>query len=228
MSLYEAIFTRRSVRSYTAEPLDTEVLATVEKLLEETEQIPGQHARFEIVTAEAISGTKAPYAVLAFCEDSDAAFANVGYVLHKADLHLQSIGIGSGWTGMAKPKAKLDGFCIALAFGNTDAPERSGEADFKRLPLEEISDADNTVAQAARLAPSAINSQPWKLHFEEGKVVVRYFGRGLTKRMLKKTNKIDVGIIARQIQVALEHEGKTVSSITAHSDGKNFEIGLSY
>jgi hypothetical protein len=129
---------------------------------------------------------------------------------------------------MAKPKKKSLNFCIALVFGKTDEPERSGEVDFKRLPMGEISDADNIVARVARLAPSAMNSQPWKLHFEDGKVIVRYFGRGLTKRMLRKTNKIDVGIVSRNIRVALEHEGETVDSITVKSDGKNFEIELHY
>jgi hypothetical protein len=228
MTPYEAIFRRRSVRSYTAEPLDADTLAALKSLLAQTEQLPEQNARFEIVTADALNGTKASYAILAFCDDSDVAYANVGYVLQKVDLYLQSIGLGSGWTGMAQPKEKLQDFCIALVFGKANQPERAGAADFKRLPIAKISNADNAIAQAARLAPSAINSQPWQLHFEEGKVTVSYLGRGLTKRMLKKTNKIDVGIIARHIEVALAHEGTPISSIAPKSEGDTLKIELSY
>jgi hypothetical protein len=153
----------------------------------------------------------------------------VGYVLQNVDLYLQSIGIGSVWLGMAKPNEPEQGYCILLAFGRTGIPLRSGADEFKRLPMSYISDSNNAVAEAARLAPSAMNSQPWKLRFEEGRVVIQYFGRGPMKLMLrKKLNKIDLGIVIRHVEVALLHEGKTIHAITPKSTGKFFGIEVEY
>jgi hypothetical protein len=190
----------------------------------------GQSARFEIVSADKVhGGTHAPHYILAYCNDSDSAYANVGYVLQNVDLYLQSIGLGSIWLGMAKPNEAERDYCILLAFGKTDVPMRKAEGEFERLLLSEISDQDNPAARAARLAPSAMNSQPWKLHFESGKVVIRYFGRGLMKLILgKKLSKIDLGIVTRHVETALRHEGKTNLSITPKTSGKTFEIEIAY
>jgi hypothetical protein len=229
MTLYETIFTRRSVRKFDSTPLAAEVLDDIRAFIGATAQIGGETAKFEIVQAEEVGNKSAPHYILAFCEERDGAFANVGYVLAKADLYIQSVGLGSCWLGTAKPKTKNENFCILLAFGKTDAPPRKDTAEFKRLSLSEISGADNEIANAARLAPSAMNSQPWKLRFEEGKVVIKYFGRGMMKAILaKKMNKIDVGIITRYTVEALRNQGKTIKSLTPHTAGKDFEIEIIY
>jgi hypothetical protein len=231
MTLYEMIDLRRSVRRYEDDPPSDRVVRQIEHFIENTEQLPGQNAWFEVVASEAVNTSVGAYSVLAYCEEGDAAYVNVGYVLQKVDLYIQSLGLGSLWLGGGKPKEKKDDFCILLAFGQTDVPLRIGASVFRRLPLEKISDTDNEVARAARLAPSAQNSQPWALRFEQDKVIVRYVGRGIFKHVLwKKLNKIDLGIVTRHIELALQNERKTVRSITIQSDGtsKNFEIEIQY
>jgi hypothetical protein len=74
-----------------------------------------------------------------------------------------------------------------------------------------------------------MNSQPWKLEFEDGKVVIKDFGRGLLRVMLRnKLNKIDIGIAARHAVIALEHEGKKITSILPKVTEKEFEVEISY
>ena len=227
--LYETIFKRRAVRKYDMTPLDTETLAAIRRLLDETEQMSEQNARFEIVSADNVKSATAPYYIMSYCKPGDAEYANVGYVLEKADLYIQSLGLGALWLGMAKPKEDESDFCIMLAFGKSDVPFRTKEQEFNRLPVSEISTDDNTIAQAARLAPSACNSQPWKLHFEDGCVTVRYFGRGLMKIILKsKMNKVDIGIVTRHIVTALEHEGKMITAVTAKTVNKTPEVEIKF
>jgi hypothetical protein len=229
MTLYETIFARRAVRKFDMTPLAGEILDDIIKFIKATKHINGQDAQFEIAAAGAVSGQSAPHYILAFCEEQDQGFANVGYVLAKTDLYMQSIGLGTCWLGMAKPKANNEKFCILLAFGKTNVPVRKGAEEFKRLPVSEISDADNEIAQAARLAPSAMNSQPWKLHFEDNKIIIRYFGRGMMKAMLKKKmSKIDAGIVTRYTAIALEKAGKQIQSITPHTSGNDFDIEILY
>ncbi|MDR0877210.1 MAG: hypothetical protein LBN21_04095 [Treponema sp.] len=228
MTLYEAIFMRRSVKKYDMTPLGNEVLEGIKKFLASINQLDGQKVQFEVVSADAVKNAYAPHYIFSYCEESDAAFANVGYVLQKADLYIQSIGLGSWWIGMPKPKEKKQNFCIMLGFGKTAVPQRKGEQDFNRLPINEITDVDNQIAKAVRLAPSAVNSQPWKLHFENGKVIINYFGRGIMKTLLKKLNKLDVGIATRHIEVALLNEGKEIKSITPMGKGNDFKIEIVY
>lgn len=229
MTLYETIYTRRQVRKFIASPLEKRMLDNVLIFVSETEQLAGQQAKFKIVSAEAVSGGSAPHYLLSYCEDNSAAYANVGYVLQKADLYIQSIGLGSGWFMGVQPKEKSDNHCITLAFGSTDIPLRNDADEFKRLSIDKISPIDNEVARAVRLAPSAMNSQPWKLEFADGKVIIKDFGRGVVRVMLRnKLNKIDIGIAARHAVIALEQEGKKVTGIIPKSSGKEFEIEISY
>jgi nitroreductase len=229
MTLYETIFTRRAVRKYEMELLDQKTFAALDTFIATISQMRGQQARLEVVTADKVNDKTAPYYILAYCKETAEEYANVGFTLQAVDLYLQSTGLGSGWLNSAKPKVDAEDFCIGFAFGKTSVPPRKGAADFKRLELSEISEEENAVAKAVRLAPSAINTQPWKLQFEKDKVVLHQHGRGLARAMLKKKfNKIDLGIAARHAVVALHHEGKQVKSVIPKTTDKEFTITVSY
>jgi hypothetical protein len=189
------------------------------------EQLYGQEAEFRVVP-----GKKAPYAVLAYCEDSLEAYINVGYCLQEVDLYIQSLGLGSLWYGSKSPtRNRKDGYCITLAFGNSGVPFRKGEEDFKRVGVNEMSNIDNAVARAVRVAPSARNSQPWELTCEEGRILIYYRGRGLFQGMLKKKmNKIDIGIATKCAEIALARYGETVKEVAVTGDDNVFGTRISY
>ncbi|MDR0850434.1 MAG: nitroreductase [Christensenellaceae bacterium] len=229
--LYEAIFIRRSVRKYNQTALDEKTLADIKNFLNNTKQIGGCEACFEFVESGTVGNGKAPHYILAYCKNEAAEYINVGYTLQNVDLYLQSKGLGSVWLGMAKPKdtGKREDYCIMLAFGKTNVPPRKGAGDFKRLKVSEISNENNAVAEAARLAPSAMNTQPYKLNFESGKITVEYFGRGIMKAIIKKRmGKIDMGIVMRHIQVALENQGKAVTNINIKKESKKLYVEILY
>lgn len=231
MSLYETIFKRRSVRKYDKELLDEKTLDAIKNFVINTKQIEGCQASFKFVTSDIARKGKAPHYILAYCKNQPAEYINVGYILQNADLYIQSLGFGSCWLGMAKPDDanKSEDYCIMLAFGKTDVPQRIGVDDFKRLKISEMSNESNSIAEAARVAPSAVNTQPWKLNFEEGKVFVEYFGRGPLKAIIKKRmGKIDLGIVTRHIQVAIENEGKVVFKINVIEKDKNLYVEILY
>ncbi|MDR3337622.1 MAG: hypothetical protein LBT16_10500 [Treponema sp.] len=228
MTLYETIFTRRSVRQYDKAPLDSTALSTVREVLDNAKQLPGQSARFDILTANFLKRCPAPQAILAFADNGAISSLNIGYTLQGVDLYLQSIGLGSVWLGSAKPAANPKDYRIILAFGKTEAPIRAGEREFKRKAVSEISNEDNAIANAARLAPSAVNFQPWKLHFTSDKVTVQSNSRGIGKLLMANFQKIDLGIVLKHIELAIEHEGKSVTAITPKEDSKTFSVEVSY
>ena len=228
MALYETIFTRRSVRQYDSTPLDAAELERIQSYISDVKQLPGQTARFEMVEDDKYKGGMAPHAILAYSEKTDAALVNVGYALQELDLWLQSIGYGSIWCGMASVKESSPDYRILLGFGKTSVPLRSGESDFKRKKLADMSSEDNAIARAARVAPSAVNFQPWKLVFSENKVLIHANVRGIGKVIPGKLYLYDLGIVTKHAQLALEHEGKTITSITFSGEGKKSLVTVNY
>ena len=228
MTLYETIFTRRSVRSYENGAMPDSELRALRDFIDGTNRLEGAAGRFEVVGRDAVRAM-APHYALAYCDGSDAELANVGFVLENADLYLQSRGFGSLFLGMQKPVGGAgQGFEIMLAFGKTSVPARAGEGDFDRLPVGEVSGQDNAVARAARLAPSAMNSQPWRFEFGEGRVSIMYKGRGLKKLILRRLNKIDLGIAARCAELALLDEGRSVTAVRAVNEGKELGVRIEF
>ncbi|GHU77976.1 nitroreductase [Clostridia bacterium] len=228
MTVYETIFTRRSVRQYDQSPMTAAELAVVEAALNSEKQLLGQTGKFSLVNADHLKGSSTPHAILAHGEDTALAMCNLGYVLASLDLQLQSRGYGSIIMGMAKPLKPAPDYRILLALGKTGVPSRKSESEFKRKAVLEISNEDNAIVRAARLAPSAVNFQPWKLHFTTGKVTVQSNGRGIGKLLMGKMQKIDLGIILKYVELALEHEGKTVRSITPKGNDKDFSVEVMY
>jgi nitroreductase len=228
MTLYETIFARRSVRQYDKALLGAVTLNKIKSYADTAKQLPGQSARFEIADSGKLKGGHAPYAILAFSGDNDAALVNIGYTLQGVDLYLQSAGYGSVWCGMASPKEPAPGYRILLGFGKTDVPMRGGESDFKRKKITEISDTDNAVARAVRIAPSAVNFQPWKLSFSDGTVTLSANIRGIGKILPGKLYLYDIGIALKHVELALEHEGKTVTAFSFNGGGKDFSVKVQY
>jgi hypothetical protein len=209
-------------------PLDDSTRSEIQSHLDGITQLPGQSARFEIVSNEKLKGGFAPYAILAFAERSEEACVNVGYALQGVDLWLQSKGIGSIWCGMATPLDKNSDYRILLGFGNTSVPMRTGEQDFKRKALAEIGDTDNAIVRAARLAPSAVNFQPWYLSVAEGQVEARVNVRGISKVLPGKLWLFDIGIVLKHIEVALIHEGRSITELSVRGIGKRLSALAKY
>ena len=228
MTLYEAIFARRSVRQYDKSALDAAALSEIEDYVGAVKQLPGQTATFEIVDGTKLKGGIAPYAILAQADDSSAAFVNIGYTLQSVDLWLQSKAYGSVWCGMAKPQEPKQDYRILLGFGQTSLPLRRGEEDFKRKKLSEISDTDNAIARAVRVAPSAVNFQPWRLSFADGKVIVTANVRGVGKLLPGRLFLFDIGIALRHVEVALGQEGHAVTAFEFKGDDRDLTVELTY
>jgi hypothetical protein len=186
--------------------------------------LPNQSARFEIANDDKLKGGFAPHAILAYADDGDSAFVNIGYALQGADLWLQSNGYGSVWCGMAKPLEPSPNYRILLGFGKTDAPLRKSETDFKRKKISEISNEDNSIAQAVRLAPSAVNFQPWKLSFTDKDFTITANVRGVGKILPGRLFLYDLGIALKHAELALENEGKSVKRFELSGNAKTFAV----
>lgn len=117
-------------------------------------------------------------------------------------------------------------FIILIAFGTPREPlHRSKASEFNRKSLTEITDikeADELI-EAARLAPSATNSQPWFFTGNGDTVIHAYPVKPgfLRKILIGKYIPIDMGIVLYHLQVAGEHFGRKTEIIQDETTRKN-------
>ncbi len=226
--LYNMIFKRRSVRTYMDDNLSEKELDTIKKFIHHVKQLDGTKATFRLITRKEMGVNLAPYYIVASSKKEDLSYVNIGYSLEQIDLYLQSIGLGSLWLGSKSPKIKNSDDCIVLAFGKTKVPYRF-ENEFNRLDVSKISKSNNEITRAARLSPSSINSQPWKIECRNNEIIIQLHSRGPMKLVLeKKLNKIDIGIVTCFVVLTLNHLSKELISIIPIIKKKKLIITIKY
>ncbi len=231
--LLQNVYKRRSVRHYSDEKLTEEELAKVEEYLHNLKPlIPELKVEFQIVPcSETNCKFNAEYCLLVYSEEGNLWLTNVGYMLEQWDLYLASLNIGVCWFGMGKVEEERQCdlvYAIMLSFGKCDPSVfRNGDYDFSRDEADSFWSgmSDDRLGAIVRLAPSAVNSQPWRVDQVDNKFNV-YRQRGgvpiLSNRLFKRWNKVDMGIFLCYLDIALESEGYTYSRVlgTESDEGK--------
>ena len=205
MTLNEMIYHRKSCRSFTGQPVDSE---TIEKILsfEMKPLYPEIKVRMDIVSrnqVKCICPWTTPQLIAIYSEETEGYLENIGFLFQQMDLYLQTLGLSVCWLGMGRmnPKttAAVEGmkFVILLSFGHPKGDQlRQDLKGFKRKSLAQIADTPNPRLEPARLAPSAVNSQPWYFTHE---------GDTIHVWCSKKGSRLDAGIALAHLYVA--HEG---------------------
>ena len=231
--LVQAIYKRKSVRKYDVNAhLSQEELQLVkDKLYAIAPLVEDIKLHYEIVPCnETNCKFNAEYCLVCYSEQKDLWLTNVGYVLEQWELYLATLGIGVCWYGMGKVEHKVkDGltYAIMLCFGKCDEEEfRKDTGEFNRKQIADFwqGDTANTkIAQICRLAPSAVNSQPWKV-VEKGDTLEVYRQKSTTTvlapMLFNHFNKVDAGIFLAYLEIALESEGYAYTR-TLHPETKS-------
>ena len=210
MTLTETIYRRKSFRSYSDEQLSAAVLQDIENCIKNAKPLyPQIKFSWKIVGPEdmkCMQPWRAPHYIAMFTEEADGARENLGFVFQQVELYMQSIGLGSCWLGLGKlneeENVANDGmdFAMMMAFGTPkDETLRISTEEFKRKTIDEISDSEDKRLECARVAPSAVNSQPWYFVHEGNTVHTYCMDRFFRKQFLGDMNKMDVGIALAQI-----------------------------
>lgn len=181
MTLKEAIISRHSVRSYTAEPLTTQQVDALQKEIDLCNEESGLHIQLVTNEPKAFHGI-ASYGKFSGVENyfvmagpkEEWLDSRVGYYGERLVLLAQSLGLNTCWVGLTYRKVATafqlhdneKVVCaIALGHGVTQGHER------KSKDIGKVSNATADSPQwfvdgvkAALLAPTAINQQ--KFYFE--------------------------------------------------------------
>lgn len=174
--------------------------------------------------------------ILLYSEIKDNYLMNIGYVGEQLDLYLASKNIGSLWFGLNNKKMPDHNglkYVIMIAIGKV--PEESFRKNMfkaKRKDLSQIWQGDMLpgISDIIRFAPSACNSQPWKVIKDDGTVKVYRYVDLIRKWVmplhgLLHYNHIDIGIFLCFLELCLEHNDISFER-KLYVDDRNDEMNL--
>ena len=200
MEMKEAIIARRSVRSYTGQPLDESVINELSEFISEIkplhDNIPVdvmlyEKDDFHKEFARSAMYRATNYVVLRSAMSVQGYLQNVGFIGELIALWITHRGISLCWAGLAKQKTLPSRgelpYVISIEFGRGD------NAPFRRL-------------EAGRLAPSAINLQPVRFLTNDDSIYICRKKPSLKYRYLDNIQQIDVGIAMANMYVSCDGE----------------------
>lgn len=242
MELYDAILYRKSTRKYSSESLTDEQLQSIRDIIDSAERLYNNIAvKIHLVENgqklhDMIPGVigsygkiKAPYYLIVTSEEKEGYLQNIGYTLQGIVLKLTTMNLATCWMGANIKSGLLSGIItipegqrsqLMLAFGHPEkckSPFRHSSSEARRKDIAEITSGAmditwSRIISAIRLAPSAVNTQPWRFVFADGKVHVysARAGNFITKHFLGSLNFIDVGIALCHAMVASRHFSRNI------------------
>lgn len=236
-SWYQAIFVRRSRRSFIDRLPEEEKLERLEKVCREFRPFAGARTEFlrkspEKVFKGIVGGygkiTGAPYYV-AFIGSSRSpnVAEGIGYTGEGVILEATALGLGTCWvSGFFRPEAVKEHIALAghervyavTPIGYTEMGFSVKEKFYsraarspKKKPLEKIVEGkapepwQEKAIEAARIAPSASNRQPWRFVVGEKSITVRVDSPKDSDRFPKR---LDCGIAMLHIELGAMAAGK--------------------
>ena len=216
--LYDMIFKRKSFhlfRNIGNEKIDEDELKDIENEFNKLVPLVDDIKVKIKISKDTTCHRGQEYCILFYSEKKDNYLQNIGYLGEQLDLYLVSKNIGTLWFGIGKVKEKeLDGldFVIMMAISKVDSADKFRKDMFKskRKEVSEIwnGNAYLDIANIVRFAPSACNTQPWKVEASEKEIkVYRYRKEGkrgiMPKAFITYYNQIDIGIFLCFLELCL-------------------------
>jgi len=233
--LAEMIYKRKSVREFSKK--SAKILESDIDLMETlgiTPLVDNIRVKVKILRAAEVKNKRSDYCLAFYSEEKPLYLENMGFIGQQIDLELQSKGLGTCWWGMKKPNRQyknIDGLgcVITMTVGYPQADENRVYPDgFTRKPLNEIvignssknDSAPDCLIEAARIAPSAINLQPWLIEKTDNNYnfYIRQ-PKGFMEKLIKSMRHIDLGISmahlfvqakAKELNVSFNFNGKDI------------------
>lgn len=221
MTMYEAIFLRQSVRKYSIETVSDVILNGILNFHKSTTPLYDSiETNLEIINAcmnpskigKHIS-VKAPYYLVLYSEKKDGYLLNAGCIMEQIVLYLCSKGIDScfiesGRTGLDQPFANQEAVTmIAFGYGrNTENLSLKKKYSLEQICVEKekMSRPLKKLLEAGRLAPSSLNSQPWRFVVYNNRMHVFLKRNPLLMKFKEHCQYLNMGIMLAHILVTSE------------------------
>ncbi|MBR3171249.1 MAG: nitroreductase family protein [Lachnospiraceae bacterium] len=238
MNLYEAIFQRKSTRKYLMEPVEASKLAAIGAFYEEAPSLfPGIRTEIGITdntdgkhAPKGFFGVRAPYYLTIYSEKKDRFMMNAGCIMEQLSLYMLTLGLGSCFLGSVSYRQKRDDLepVIIMAFGKSAGALTRRATEAKRIPMHELCifkeeprHWTQDVMEAARLAPSAMNSQPWRFVIMKSRI--HFFSKKRDIDRFGKWDEFSFGCLFAHVLVTAEEQWLDVDLIRLENiSQKNF------
>ncbi|HHT87709.1 MAG TPA: hypothetical protein GX002_01675 [Clostridiales bacterium] len=224
MNMYDTIFSRKSIRKFYYETIEWETLDDILKFADSLSMLTqGIKVEFKLISNiernQGFNGpfaVRAPYYISLSSEKKDDYLLNAGYIMQQLSLYIESKGLGTCFMGGASPGWGLKNtmrfdYVISLAFGKSKEPLYRESFLAKRYPeselvvyKEEVSSDIRKMLEAARLAPSSLNNQPWRFVVYKNRIHIFAKKNPWIARPLDKLKMIDMGIMLANLMIAAE------------------------
>lgn len=204
MDIMDAIRARHSVRQYTGEPIAPELVAALEEEIAACNGESGLHIQLVTNCPGAFIGFLAHYGWLSGARDYIALVGKPGteeasgYYGEQLVLKAQMLGLNTCWLGGSYRKGKTDfqaapdeklHLIIAVGYGKTQgSPRRSRPYETLTVAAGKAPDWFRRGAEAAMLAPTAMNQQRFRLILQED-------GSVTAKALSGPYTSVDLGIV---------------------------------
>jgi nitroreductase len=241
MGQFDAIYRRKSIRKYSDEYVPVGIIEEIKdmvthgkRLYEDIDMdvhVIENGLKFQEVLPGIIGSygkVKAPHYIVVTSERKEGYLENIGFTMESIVLELTDMGIGTCWIGGNIDKCLFDDFItmknnhvpvVIIAFGyprdeNDDVKTIVNSR--KRMDISEIfngnlDDLWYKIMEAVRVAPSAVNIQPWRFFNEDHRIDVYSVKRTLfTNKHLEEMNRIDVGIGLSHLDIAAQYFEKSI------------------
>lgn len=219
MDLLQAIQERHSVREYTERRIEEEKRQRLNELIRECNEESGLHVRIRYDNPDGFDSKLAHYGsfrnvtnyIILAGKPSDSLQEKCGYYGEKIVLEAQRLGLNTCWVALSFNKTNVKKLIpegeklvsvIAIGYGQTQGrPHKSKTLERVMATKGEMPDWFKKGAEAAFLAPTAINQQKFKMEIKNGNPVISIAGRG-------PYTKIDLGIVKYHFEVASGYKVK--------------------
>lgn len=212
------IFKRKSFRRFNDELIiSKEELDDINKKIQNLNPLIKEiEIKCNIVPKEKTTCKRGEYCLLIYSDEKGHYLLNIGYMFEQLDLYLASRNIGVCWYGMGKVNEPNDEnlrYVIMMALGKGEESEfRKDYKKSKRKETRDIwkGDLSFEIADFVKYAPSACNTQPWRVVCENN--TLKVYRTTEVKSIMPKEkvpfyNSIDVGIFLYFLELALYHNG---------------------
>lgn len=212
MDLFDSISRRKSCRNYMGQPFGEEQLEKIRVAINGFEPLyPDVPLEFRFVTkAKGIFKVQAPHYLIISGQGKEKELENAGFLFEQLILWFDAQNIGSVWLGKTKDiEDPNDKDIITIAFGQAQGSVHRSEDEFRRKPINEITNApEDTCIQAVHLAPSGMNLQPWYLEKSGDKVLIYKQNLKPPVSLLYRKTEVDMGIALCHYALACRHFDK--------------------
>lgn len=213
MDIMEAIRERHSVRLYKDDKISDEIREKLGALVEEVNEESGLNVTIEYDNPEGFDSKLAHYGsfrnvrnfIILKGKEAPDFEERCGYYGEKIALEAQMLGLNTCWTALTFNKKMVrqlvpdhERFClvIALGYGETSGtPKKHKEMSDVVVTKGNMPEWFRKGAEAALLAPTAVNQQKFKMGLVGGEPVIKVAGMGFY-------TKVDLGIVKYHFEVA--------------------------